>query len=135
MMPSGQTPKNEGTTPMFALNSRTILAVALLATVLAAPASASDGQLTTQQSAIGQNYAEAGPADTNGLIVQQSSQLETKAQVAEPNAPKAVAPQAQKPQARQKVTELRPSVAGMRQPSPAAGVHRSSPPLILGIGY
>lgn len=119
---------------MFAQSSRKILAVALLATVLAAPASASDGQLTTQQSVVGQNYAEAGPSDTSGLIVQQSSQLETKAQIAEPNpAPnptKAAAPQ--KPQARQKVTELRPSVAGMRQPS---GAYRSSPPLILGIGY
>ena len=74
---------------MFALDLRKILAVALLATAVAAPASASDALMTTQQAVIGQSYAEAGPADTSGLIVQQSSQLETKAQIAEPNAPKA----------------------------------------------
>jgi hypothetical protein len=120
---------------MFALYLRKILAVALLATAVAAPASASDALMTTQQAVIGQSYAEAGPADTSGLIVQQSSQLETKAQIAEPNVPKAAMPQPQKPMARTKVTELRPAVVGMRQPVAPGAAYRASPPLILGVGY
>lgn len=118
---------------MFALDPRKILAVALLATALTAPASANDSLMTAQQSVIGQSYAEAGPADTTGLIVQQSSQLETKAQVADPNAPKATIAQPQKPAARQKVAELRPSAVAIR-PAPGAA-YRASPPLILGVGY
>ena len=117
---------------MFALDSRKVLFVALLATVLSAPASASDGQMTTQQTGIGQSYAEVSPSDTaNGVIVQQSTQIETKAQIAEPSPAKVAAPQ--KPQARQKVTELRPSMAGMRQPNASGGSYRA--PLMLGIGY
>jgi hypothetical protein len=120
---------------MLALDTRKILAVALLATALAAPASANDSLMTTQQAVIGQHYAEAGPADTSGLIVQQSSQLETKAQIAAPNAPKATIAQPQKSAVPQKVAELRPSTVSVRQPAAPGGAYRASPPLILGVGY
>jgi hypothetical protein len=144
MMPNGQTLKDRGTTTMFALHSRKALLVALLATALAAPASASDGLMTTQMVGMVQNYAEAGPSETGlaeaggGTIVQQASQVESKSQVGESAAPAPASPAKvaapQKPP-RQKVTELRPAVAGMRQPSVGGHAYRAAPPLILGIGY
>lgn len=126
---------------MFALNSRKVLLVALLATALAAPASASDGLMTTQMVGMAQNSAEAGPSETGlaeaggGMIVQQASQTESKAQIAEPNAmspTKAAAPVTRQP-ARQKVAEVRPSAPAMRQPVASAPAYRA--PLILGIGH
>ncbi len=120
---------------MFALDSRKVLIAALLATVVTAPALASDGQLTAQQTGIGQAIAEMSPSDTGSLIIQQSSQTETKAQIAEPSPAKVAAPHASK--THQNFTELRPTRVSMRQPSPTAGSYRPAPrmPLMLGIGY
>jgi hypothetical protein len=120
---------------MFALDSRKVLIAALLATVLTAPALASDGQVTAQQPGIGQAIAEMSPSDTGSLIVQQSSQTETKAQIADPQPAKMAAPQP--PHARQRLTELRPTAVSMRQPTPTPAAYRPAPrmPLMLGVGY
>jgi hypothetical protein len=99
---------------MSANHSRKLFLAALLAVALAAPASASDGQPTAQMAQIGQSAPDMVAMD-NGATITETSQIPNKASMSEPVA-------------RQKVTDLRPSV--VRQP--VAGRHV---PLMLGIGY
>ena len=99
---------------MFALHSRNVVLAALLAMAVSAPASASESAANTQQTVIGQVATNSAAVEASPIVAQESFATETKGRI-------------EAPRARRKMTELRPSLSGVRR----SGEH----PLILGIAY
>jgi hypothetical protein len=123
-MPHGPEPDKKRNASMFAHHSRKILLAALLAAVLTAPASASDGiATTTQMTQIGQSAPDVVAMSNAPAVAEESSQIVTKAPAALPVMPRP----------RQTATELRPTHVASRQPSANVGHYRM--PLVLGVGY
>jgi hypothetical protein len=102
-------------------HTRKLLLSAVLAAALAAPAFASDGLATMQMAQVGQGAPDMAAIGNGPSIAQEALRIPTQVSLSEPST-------------RQRVSELRPATAGIRQP--AASVPRQAAPrLILGIGY